>query len=120
MWKLVSPDRKLALSVFQDEEKGLYYSLASDGRDVLGRSRLGMATSLGDLRTGYSFIRSEESAISERYSLPVSKKSVYVNEANELALHFEVERLAVSVCFRLFDDGLAFRYAIGGDSGKLR
>ncbi|MDG0791002.1 glycoside hydrolase family 97 catalytic domain-containing protein [Cohnella ginsengisoli] len=119
MWKLVSPDRKLALSVFQDEEKGLYYSLASDGRDVLGRSRLGMATSLGDLRTGYSFIRSEESAISERYSLPVSKKSVYVNEANELALHFEVERLAVSVCFRLFDDGLAFRYAIGGDSGEV-
>ncbi|SFB08638.1 alpha-glucosidase [Cohnella sp. OV330] len=117
MWKLASPDRKLTLSVFQDQEEGLYYSLASNGRDVLGRSRLGMATSLGDLRTGFRFAKSEEAAISERYSLPVSKKSVYINEANELALHFEIERLAVSVCFRLFDDGLAFRYAIGSTEG---
>ncbi|WP_219836220.1 glycoside hydrolase family 97 catalytic domain-containing protein [Paenibacillus sp. R14(2021)] len=115
MWKLTSPYQKLTLSVYQDHEEGLYYSLEAGERTVIAQSRLGMATSLGDLLSGYRFVKREEASISERYSLPVSKKAVYSNEANELMLLFEVNGLDAALCFRLFEDGLAFRYTIRGE-----
>ncbi|MBO7744578.1 glycoside hydrolase family 97 catalytic domain-containing protein [Paenibacillus sp. MWE-103] len=118
MWTLDSPHRKLTLTVYQDADERLYYSLEAGDCAVLAPSRLGLATSLGDLLAGYRFIRREDARISERYSLPVGKKAVYENEANELTLRFEAAELAVAVRFRLFEDGLAFRYEVraGGET----
>ncbi|MGG6311928.1 glycoside hydrolase family 97 catalytic domain-containing protein [Paenibacillus macerans] len=110
MWKLSSPNSSLKLSVYQDNNNGLFYSLSAGAQPILAESRLGLATNLGDWFDGFRFVKAEEGRISESYSLPVGKKAVYDNEALELKLHFTVNNLALSVSFRLFDDGLAFRY----------
>lgn len=112
MWKLASPNNTLKLSVYQDKKLGLFYALAAGDQPIVAESRLGIATDLGDWLEGFQFVKAEEAAISESYSLPVGKKAVYDNRADELKLHFTIDDLAFSVTFRLFDDGLAFRYGL--------
>lgn len=111
-WILHSPNGKLKVDVGQKEGGSLYYEVEKHGKRLIEESALGIETSIGAFVKELCFVRQENKSIREEYSLPVGKKEIYVNHAEELALHFETHGASVTIRVRAFDDGMAFRYEI--------
>ena len=118
MWTLNSPDKKITITVHQREDGSLSYCAAKYGKSILKESMLGIRTDLGDFIKEPLFDREERAAIREEYSIPVGKKEIYSNHANELALFFKAHEAEFIVRFRAFDDGIAFRYEINHAGGR--
>jgi len=108
-----SPDGKIALTV-RHERGALTFSVSNDETLLIDRGALGLTSNRGDFRDGLRFVRQSRTLIDETYTLPVGKRSTYVNRANELDLTFAKGTQEVHVVCRAYDDGVAFRYAIPG------
>ena len=110
-----SPDGKVAARVAFDQKGGtVSYSVTSGGAVVIDNSPLGITTSRGDFTVGMGLVGSEQVVVDETYTLPVGKRSTYVNRANELVLTLRKNGQDLRVQFRAYDDGVAFSYAIPG------
>ena len=112
MWKVKSPNSNLVLSVEMDEQGRLFYLVRKHGKSVTERGSLGISTSLGQFTEGLIYEKQETTVISETYSIPVGKKAVYENQANELALRFTKNETPLIIRLRAYDNGAAFRYEI--------
>lgn len=117
MWNVLSPDRRLELSINQDPAGRLYYQITQDGETVVQPSRLGLCVEGCDLDGGLLFQSSGSREIRERYALPAGKKAVYQNDANEICLAFQKKEFRLLVRCRAMDDGAAFRYELEGPAG---
>lgn len=112
MWTLYSPNKKLEVYIRHRDDGSLCYSVIKHGKTLIEESSLGIYTDLGDFTEGLIFEKEESSSIREEYSIPVGKKEVYTNHAEELALLFHAYDSEFIVRLRCFDDGMAFRYEI--------
>ncbi|HEX7980495.1 MAG TPA: glycoside hydrolase family 97 N-terminal domain-containing protein [Gemmatimonadaceae bacterium] len=108
-----SPDGKIALTVRQ-ERGALTFSVSNGKTRLIDRGTLGLTSSRGDFTNGLRFVRQSRGTIDETYSLPIGKRSTYVNRANELDLAFAKGAQELHVVLRAYDDGVAFRYVIPG------
>ena len=110
--ELVSPDGRLRLTV--EVEQGIpYYRLDFGDRCVLGKSRLGVALCNERGYVGDLVIASTESASCDETWQPVWGEVAQIrNHYNELLVRFlqPDSSRKLDVRFRLFDDGLGFRY----------
>ena len=94
----------------------LTYSVKKDGKVILRKSGLGINLQ-GEqpLRTGLSVVRTQEKKVDETWSTLVGEQRVIQNNYNETAFYLaetsENGRL-FTVRFRIFDDGVTFRYEI--------
>jgi alpha-glucosidase len=123
-WQVKSPDGKLALSIMLDETEGtsqekasLYYAVYLNGKEILPRSPLGIRTesSAGDFTANLRFVEQKKGQVHEVYAMPVGKKSTHINHASELVLTFKnVHDGQIELHARAYDDGVAYRYHIGG------
>ncbi len=109
-----SPSGGLILTAAPDRRGALTYSVRSGRVAVLEGGALGLVTSQGDFTSGLRFVRQKPALIDETYKLPVGKRSTYVNRANELTLTFAKGGHELGLVLRAYDDGIAFRYVIGG------
>ena len=111
---LKSPDGRLQLAVFTDQGK-LYYTLAHDGKQVIGRSRLGLRfrdqKGFDENLTMRELARNSHDARWEQ----VWGERQFVRDRHEV-LVIEVKRSDsgqhMRLQFRLFDEGLGFRYEV--------
>ena len=78
----------------------------------MGRSA--STTNRGELGAGLRFVRQRRGEVNETYTLPVGKRSTYVNRANELELTFTNGTQELHLVLRAYDDGIAFRYVLPG------
>jgi len=108
-----SPDGRVGFTV-RNGRDGLTFSVTSGGTVLVDRGTLGIATSRGDFGSGLRFLRQTRNVVNETYTLPVGKRSTYVNRANELDLEFTRGSQELHVVLRAYDDGIAFRYALPG------
>lgn len=115
MWKLDSPASKVSITVFENAEKELRYTVERNGRAVIEHSRLGFESDLENFTSAFQFVKESRSVVEERYSIPAGKKAVYDNYANEMALEFQCGSYTFVVCARAYDDGAAFRYLVRSD-----
>ncbi|MDE5906982.1 MAG: glycoside hydrolase family 97 N-terminal domain-containing protein, partial [Alistipes sp.] len=110
--ELVSPDGRLRLTV--EVKQGIpYYRLDFGDRCVLGKSRLGVALCNERGYVGDLVIASIESASCDETWQPVWGEVAQIrNHYNELLVRFlqPDSSRKLDVRFRLFDDGLGFRY----------
>lgn len=113
---VASPDGTTQIKVLFDEADGtLSYRVASRDVPIVDKSPLGLTTDLADFTAGLVYVGSDNTKIDETYTLPQGKVSTYRNRANQLTLHFTKSGRSFDVIFRAYDDGVAFRYAIGGE-----
>ena len=111
---IASPDGKIAVTINHDDK--LTYSLRIDDRDILAPSRLGLklrnGTSLGDdVELISASPRSEDTS----WENPFGKRRTVRNHYNELKLLLldrATKKTTFQVVFRVFDDGVAFRYVL--------
>lgn len=117
--RVSSPDGKISAILVLDETTGsVSYRVNSGGVMVIEESPLGITTNKGDFTSGMSHLGNTPGEVNETYTLPVGKRSTYVNHANELLLRFSKDKHQMHVRFRAYDDGIAYGYAIPG-SGDI-
>ena len=92
------------------------YSVKKDGKIILRKSFLGIAIR-DDKPLAYNlaYVRAHEKTIDETWELPIGEQRLIHNNYNEIAFFLtETEEYGriFTVRFRVFDDGVAFRYEI--------
>ncbi|WCJ60650.1 glycoside hydrolase family 97 N-terminal domain-containing protein [Fontisphaera persica] len=112
---VASPNGSIQATLHLEESSGaLFYRVRSRGAVVLENSPLGITTSEGDFTAGLSVSSVTRREINETYTLPVGKRSTYVNRANERELLVRKEARSLRLRFRVYDEGVAFAYVLEG------
>ena len=110
--ELMSPNRQFVLNTYCKD--GIpYYTLSYKGRVVIHQSRLGMdIKNEGGMKDNMELQSVERQSKDETWNTVWGEQSTVRNNYNEMLVHFyqpSSTRL-LDVRFRLFDDGLGFRY----------
>ena len=113
----VSPSDSIKLVVVSDND-ALYYKVVKGSTSIVEKSALGITTSVGDFSTGLSEPSFTERLVDDSYSLPSGKRSRYDNTYKEATVSCNKDGHTVQFIFRVYDDGVAYRYAILG-SGDI-
>jgi len=120
VWRVVSPDKSLALELVNDHGK-LFYKVIS-GKDIIIKP-----SSLGIERDDENFTENlsptEKAAsmiISDHYSLKIGKHKENDLIANQLTVRLKNGNNAfINIDLRAYNDGLAFRYRFDGVPKKI-
>ena len=109
---LQSPDGKLALTVGLTAHGTPVYALEREGAAVVKPSRLGYRLIGGeDLSKGFSLAGSATDTFDETWEPVWGEEAEIRNHYNELLVCLtRKDGVAMNVRFRLYDDGLGFRY----------
>lgn len=132
---LKSPDGALEMMFTLSEDGAPSYSLKFCGKDVVKQSALGymlrgdattkkpedymrLRYGVEDLSRGFSFVRAENSEFDQTWEPVWGEESQIRNHYNELAVTLEKKNfkgkaqndVLMVIRFRLYDDGLGFRY----------
>ena len=110
--KLQSPDGRLEAAFGLTEDGIPVYALNFDGKAVVKPSRLGYRLMDGrDLQKGFKLEGTETSAFDETWEPVWGEEAQIRNHYNELLVKLSREDgVNMNVRFRLYDDGLGFRY----------
>ena len=118
---LRSPGGRLTLQFRLNASGTPVYQLSLDGRVVLRPSRLGIELKdAADLATGFVVEKADTASADETWAPVWGEVKSIRNRYNELAVTLRQPDVAdrkLVVRFRLFDDGLGFRYEIPEQKG---
>lgn len=114
-WHVASPDGLTTVEISQDGARGLYYTVERAGEPVLGKSRLGLVLKdAPDMAEGFRVEKATESSHADTWHPVWGEESSIDNVYNELRLDLSQPKTApgrrIAVVFRVFDDGIGFRY----------
>ena len=109
---LKSPNGRLLMHFEVDGMGCPVYTLSYKGKPVIKRSRLGLEAEGFSLREGFQLQKAETATFDETWKPVWGEVSSIRNHYNELAvtLHQAKEDRTIRIRFRLYDDGLGFRY----------
>ena len=109
---LKSPNGRLLMHFEVDGMGCPVYTLSYKGKPVIKRSRLGLEAEGFSLREGFQLQKAETATFDETWKPVWGEVSSIRNHYNELAvtLHQPKDDRTIRIRFRLYDDGLGFRY----------
>ena len=113
--KLASPDGKIILSVSDQGKPN--YEMSFLGESIIIPSRLGLAfKDTIAFSDGFTILSSETQSAKEVWQLPWGERKNVTDEHNELLVTFsrnnKKHTKEFKVRFRLFNDGIGFRYEV--------
>ena len=115
-YALASPDGRLTLSV-QAEQGGLSYAILYDGHDLTPMTIIGLRYEQGGKMYDKMTVRKvSRRTIDETIASPFSRQATMRNHCNEMTLHLKE---GLSVVFRAYNNGAAYRYVWEGEPGKV-
>ena len=117
-FQVSSPDGHLKATVRLADGK-LSYTVSRDERTIVDESPLGLKMAAADLTEGLELLETSEVAVDDSYTLPVGKRSQYRDHCNELSVATQKGTWRMSIVFRLYDDGFAFRYVLPKYGGRV-
>ena len=110
-----SPDKTLKVELDLSGEGRLAYRVIHNGQPLIGDSRLGFILRNGrQLLRGLTFETQSARSFDETWELPWGERRFVRNHYNELRASFiegDRDRRRFDMVFRVFDDGVGFRYA---------
>ena len=109
---LQSPDGRMEARIGLTAEGIPVYELDFDGKQVIKPSRLGYRLMDGaDLQTGFELTDTEKSAFDQTWEPVWGEEAQIRNHYNELLVKLSrKDGVKMNIRFRLYDDGLGFRY----------
>ena len=121
---LESPSGNLKILVSNEQGKVTYQLFTktdSSESIVLAPSPLGLVRSDGNFAKGLTFVkRTETKSVSDSYTMVSGKQKELTYMANEAGFTFQNQNSQqMEIIFRLFDEGLAFRYFFPGQSDSV-
>lgn len=111
--RVASPDGRISVRISNNASEGLFYSVERDGKTVLCPSRLGLVLKdLPSLSEGFTVVKSVPSSFDETWEPVWGEESQIRNNYNELRVELRQKKTGrrMAVVFRVFDDGIGFRY----------
>lgn len=114
-----SPDGKIVLTV--SDEQSANYQVSFNGKNVILLSKLGMAfKNAPAFDQSFSISSHHLSSVDQTWQLPWGERKIVHDNHNELLVTFSSERKNANqfnIRFRLFNDGVGFRYEVDKTSG---
>ncbi len=110
---LTSPDRNLVMDFHLSADKTPVYSLKYKGKDVIKESKMGFQIRPSfDFSKNFRIVETKEDASDTTWNPVWGQNSVIRDNHKELFVALEQEGTGwlLNIRFRLFDDGLGFRY----------
>lgn len=109
-----SPNKTIQLNFSVNDDGIPTYQLSFKNKAVIESSHLGFELKGDDqdLKNGFSIVNSETSSFDETWKPVWGEENEIRNHYNELLVHLKQEgsERIVNIRFRVFDDGLGFRY----------
>ncbi|WP_188238158.1 glycoside hydrolase family 97 protein [Sphingopyxis sp. LK2115] len=117
-----SPDGSLVLTVTTDNDARPTWSLSRRGKLLIAPSKLGfIMTDRVGLQRGFKIEGSETASADTRWEQPWGERRFVRDHHNELLVRFRQHESwgghAMNLRFRLFDDGIGFRYELPEQEG---
>ena len=116
---LESPNGDLEMNFSLQEDGTPVYNLEFEGQTIIENSKLGLELKEGKpLTANFSIENTEKSTFNETWTPVWGEESEIENHYNELVVHLDQEESERKLVlrFRLFNDGLGFRYEFPQDS----
>ncbi|WP_282017152.1 glycoside hydrolase family 97 protein [Salegentibacter mishustinae] len=116
---LESPNGELEMNFSLQEDGTPVYNLEFEGQTIIENSKLGLELKGGKpLTANFSIENTEKSTFNETWTPVWGEESEIENHYNELVVHLDQEESERKLVlrFRLFNDGLGFRYEFPQDS----
>lgn len=111
---LSSPNKKIELT-FENKNGTLSYRVQRNGADVINDSKLGLALKDGPgFDKDFKTLSSEKSSFNETWKPVWGEVNTIRNQYEQLVVHVQQNNAPgrlLDIVFRVFDDGIAFRYA---------
>ena len=116
---ITSPNGDLRLNVDVDAKGTPYYSLDYKGRPLVKQSRLGLRADEMDFSDGFKITGTDTVTIDRSWEPVWGEYANVRDHFRELAVHLKGEypSKALTLRFRVFDDGLGFRYELPVQDG---
>ena len=109
-----SPDKSIAVAIFIDGDGRPTYSVTRKGKAILGESRLGMAfTDAPKIERNIELIGKSTSSSDTSWTQPYGEWKTIRDNHTEFTVRFREKtglKREMQVIFRIFDDGIGFRY----------
>ena len=116
---VTSPDGRTQLSFLLDKNGTPMYNVTKDGKTVLTDCPMGFVLQNGELTEGFSLEKAKAGSNDEIWETVWGEERFIRNHYKELEVHLRhASGRRMDICFRVFDDGFAFRYVFpeAGDS----
>lgn len=112
--QLTSPDGNLSLEFMEQADGVPTYRLDYKGKPVLTSGRLGLLTEEADLTRGFKQTNLERASVDNYWNPVWGEYNRVRNHYNEMTVTLEQPETGriLNIRFRLFDDGLGFRYEL--------
>lgn len=111
--ELLSPNKSFKFK-FELKNGTPFYQLSFKEKEVIKQSKLGLAlVDIPSFLEGFQVLKSETNTVNETWSPILGEKSQIQNNYNELLVTLTQKNQKgrfISIRFRLFNDGLGFRY----------
>ena len=118
--EIFSPDGQISLT-FSLNDDSAFYAVSRNEKPVIASSKLGFRIDeMVEFSGNFKIDGFETSSFSEIWEQPWGEKREILNEYNELVVHLsskESEAKKLDIVFRVFDDGVAFRYVFPEQEG---
>jgi len=117
-----SPDGSIVLTVSTDNDSRPTWSLSRKGKLLIAPSKLGFVLTDGlNMVRGFQVTGSETASADSTWEQPWGENRFVHDRHNEVVVHFAQSRQQgarrMDVRFRLFDDGVGFRYELPEQDG---
>jgi alpha-glucosidase len=113
--QVASPDGSLSVAVTTDNDGRPSYSVSRNGKPVIAPSRLGFIfVDAPKFERNFVIVGHENSSVDETWELPWGERRSIRNHYNEMRVTLTEKnalKRSLDVVFRVYDDGLGFRYA---------
>lgn len=112
--EISSPDGSLTLNVDVDGQGVPYYALDYKGRPLVEKSRLGLVADEGDFGQGFHIVSADTLTVDRSWEPVWGEYAEVRDHFRELAVHLATDDAdkVMTLRFRLFNDGLGFRYEL--------
>ena len=106
-----SPDGNLRVNVDVDRQGIPYYNLSFKGKPVIIDSKLGLTAKEASFTDKFRIASTDTATFNETWHPVWGEYSDIVNHYNQLSVNLEnTDGMLMTICFRVFDDGMGFRY----------
>lgn len=117
-----SPDGSIVLTVSTDNDSRPIWALSRKGRLLIAPSKLGFILTDGlNMVRGFSIAGSDKGQGDDRWEQPWGERRFVTDRYNEVTVRFRQSDVQgarlMNVHFRLFDDGVGFRYELPEQPG---
>ncbi len=115
-----SPDGLTMVSFERLDGGRMVYSVERDGKTIIKSSKLGLETREENLSEGFEIDDIDYASVEEKWTQPWGENKEMTDHHNEFAVNLSnSEGTHLTIRFRAFNDGVAFRYEVKSEKEQL-